>query len=339
MPNYNHAVFLKKSVSGLINQRRAADEILILDDASTDNSIEIIEEAIDNEPNVRLIKLKENKGVIHALNRLLEEASGDWIGFPAADDFLFPQFLNTVEPLILQSTKVGFVSACVEIWDENDKKTGVRPIFYPSLSPKIFSPREAKKLLRESDNHFLGQVTLYRKDALRKLGGFDEKFGSGTDGLALRRLALTMGFGFVPQRCGIWRLHGSNYSLTSAFNIPKYKKSIEQHKTHVDGAPSDMFPDNYSDLIARRMKFGAARLLLNGEMSFASAIDKVAVLIDAGYFETEVLKAFSFAGSQKRALVLMWLFLRLWPFSPFRFAIQPLRRRIAERRGSLANTK
>ena len=62
MPNYNHAPYLSRSLEGLLEQTRPADEVLILDDASTDDSVQIIEETIRDKPNARLIALKKNEG-------------------------------------------------------------------------------------------------------------------------------------------------------------------------------------------------------------------------------------------------------------------------------------
>lgn len=330
MPNFNHAAYLKKSISGMTGQARPADEILILDDASTDNSLAIIEDEIRNETNVRLISAPSNNGVIKGLNRLLEETSSDWVCFPAADDFLFPAFLREAEKLIRKSDQIGFVSASLEVWDENDRQIGVRPIFYPSVLPRIFAPKEAKKLLAQSDNHFMGQVTLYRTAFLRELGGFDERFGSGTDGMVLRQLALSHGFGFTPDRSGIWRLHGDNFSVSSGLDLQKYQKMIDVHQSFIAEAPEGLFPTGYGDLLERRMKFGVARLIFGENRQLGEKIGRIADLIGAGMSERRLLNLLGKAGPLSRTFVQAWVFLKCRPFSILRFLVQPLRRGIAE---------
>jgi glycosyltransferase involved in cell wall biosynthesis len=330
MPNFNHAAYLKKSISGMIGQTRRADEILILDDASTDNSLTIIEHEVRNETNVRLIPSPSNNGVIKGLNRLLSETSSDWVCFPAADDFLFPDFLSQAEKLIHKSDQIGFVSASLEVWDENDRRVGVRPIFYPSLSPRIFSPKEAKKLLVQSDNHFMGQVTLYRTAFLRELGGFDERFGSGTDGMVLRQLALLHGFGFTPDRSGIWRLHGDNFSVSSGLDTLKYQKMIDIHRRFIEEAPEGLFPTGYGDLLERRMKFGVARLIFGENKELGEKIGRTSDLIGAGPVERHLLNMFGKVGPFCRTFVQAWVFLKCRPFSLLRFSAQPLRRGFAE---------
>jgi len=337
MPNYNHAPFLSRSLDGLLEQTRPADQVLILDDASTDDSVQIIETTIRDKPNARLIALKKNEGVIRGLNRLLEEAAGEWVAFPAADDGLLPPFIENMERLVEINPSIGFVSAGVEILDAEGKPAGVRPIFYPSLTPRFFTPAETRKLLLHSDNHFWGQVTFYRREALLAFGGFDEEFGSGTDGIALREIALTHGFGFVPLKLGVWRLHGENYSLSSAFDVPKFRRMVEQHEDYIDCKPAGLYPTGYGKILARRMKFGVARILASSGGPRDEVATKIADLIEAPAWERSAISLMSQTGALSSFLTKSWLFARLWPFSPLRFAIQPIRRMIANM--SVARTK
>ncbi|MCE7997283.1 MAG: glycosyltransferase family 2 protein [Rhodobiaceae bacterium] len=337
MPNYNHAPFLDRSLEGLLEQTRPADEVLILDDASTDESVQVIEEAIADKPFARLIALDKNEGVIRGLNRLLEEATGEWIAFPAADDGLLPDFIEKMERLVEMNLNAGFVSAGVEILDAEGRGAGVRPIFYPSLSPRFFTPAETRKLLLHSDNHFWGQVTFYRREALLEFGGFDEEFGSGTDGIALREIALSHGFGFMPVRLGVWRLHGENYSLSSAFDVPEFKRMVKQHTDYIESKPPGLYPVGYGQILARRMKFGVARILTSSGGSREDMASKVAELVDAPAWERTLLSLMSRTGRLSSFSIKSWLFARLWPFSPIRFAIQPVRRAIANM--SVARTK
>ncbi|MEQ9520596.1 MAG: glycosyltransferase [Parvibaculum sp.] len=330
-PNYNHEKFLGRAISGLANQAHAANEILILDDASTDGSVEILMAAAQDLESIHLILLEENGGVLKALNRLLQEATGDWIGYAAADDYLFPGYLEAMLPIIRANPNVGFVSACVEVWDGDDVVRGTRPIFYPSLEPKVFSPSEARVLMSQSDNHFMGHVTLYRREALLALGGFDEDFGSGTDGMALRDLALMHGFGFVPKKLGIWRLHGENFSLSSAFDIPKFAAMIEKHKSHILANEVGFYPERYEEILERRMKFGVARILLNSmnASNREKLVSDVAELLKMKRADLKIVTLLSKLKTIGPSATLAWVFFRLWPFSPLRFLLQPFRRRYA----------
>src|SRR5690242_11859187 len=86
LPNYNHADFLPGAVEGLLSQRRPADEIIIINDGSTDNSADLIADLAHAYPNIRAVFLKENRGVVACMNYGLTLAEGDYIYFCAADD-------------------------------------------------------------------------------------------------------------------------------------------------------------------------------------------------------------------------------------------------------------
>ena len=330
MPNFNHSAFLNRSISGLLNQERPADEVLILDDASTDNSVEVMREITGDAENVRLICLGQNEGVVSGMNTLLKESSSDWIAYAAADDFLYPSHLKTLEALALSAPDVAFVSACVDLVDENDNKLGDRPVFYPSVTPRVFRPNKVRRLFRKNDNQLQSQVCLFRRETLVAMGGFDEAMGSASDGVLMRELALTHGFGFIPQSLGVWRLHGGNFSLSSAFEVANFKSLIVRAKSYIAKCPNGLFPENYGSLLSRRMQFGVARLIIFGSFSSEQRAEKIIELVDAAPLERRIINHLASDGRGFKLALQMWIYLRLWPYSPFQLAIQPARKRIAQ---------
>src|SRR5688572_8100484 len=92
MPSYNHAKYLPSAIESVLNQTRAPDEFLILDDASTDHSVEIIEAYAARFPSIRFVRNERNQGVIAAHQRLFEMATGDFLYSGAADDQRYPHF-------------------------------------------------------------------------------------------------------------------------------------------------------------------------------------------------------------------------------------------------------
>lgn len=89
VPVYNQNKYLKKCVESLINQTMKEIEIILIDDASTDNSAEIMKNYQENYPNlIRCIYLEENLHQGGARNRGLEIATGEYILFVDSDDWL-----------------------------------------------------------------------------------------------------------------------------------------------------------------------------------------------------------------------------------------------------------
>jgi glycosyltransferase involved in cell wall biosynthesis len=93
VPNYNHGHLLPRCLNSILSQSRQPDELLILDDGSTDNSLEVISRYAENWPIIRVIRIEQNKGVLLAFRRLAEEAAGELVLGCAADDELCPDFI------------------------------------------------------------------------------------------------------------------------------------------------------------------------------------------------------------------------------------------------------
>ena len=91
VPNYNHARYLKAALDAHLEQTEAPCEVIVVDDASTDDSRAIVEDVAARNPRVRLIRVARNGGVNAAMNLGLREAGGDFVCFSAADDLQFLQ--------------------------------------------------------------------------------------------------------------------------------------------------------------------------------------------------------------------------------------------------------
>ncbi len=92
--NYNYAEFLSEAIDSALNQTVKFDEIIIVDDASTDNSAEVITK-FSQLANVKYILKEKNEGQLSSLNEGFLAATGNIIFFLDADDIYEPQYLET----------------------------------------------------------------------------------------------------------------------------------------------------------------------------------------------------------------------------------------------------
>ncbi len=88
---YNSSQFIRKSLYGLLNQTLLSHEIVVVDDGSLDDTVDIIEHEF---PTVRLIRLIKNQGTYHARNIGVSVASNEFITFQDSDDWSHPQRLE-----------------------------------------------------------------------------------------------------------------------------------------------------------------------------------------------------------------------------------------------------
>ena len=94
IPLYNSEKFIKDTINSVLFQTYTNWEVIIVDDCSTDNSVEIILKIIDNNSNIRLIKLENNVGSAQSRNAALEVANGRFIAFLDSDDIWHPDKLE-----------------------------------------------------------------------------------------------------------------------------------------------------------------------------------------------------------------------------------------------------
>ncbi|MBC9875433.1 glycosyltransferase family 2 protein [Macrococcoides bohemicum] len=94
MPVYNNEKYVTESIESVKKQTYQDWELLIINDKSTDNSLSIVKEAAKKDSRIRIIDLKENKGVANARNVGMSEATGKYIAFLDGDDLWAPEKLE-----------------------------------------------------------------------------------------------------------------------------------------------------------------------------------------------------------------------------------------------------
>src|SRR5262249_51945403 len=141
MPNYNHARFLPVALRAILNQTWRPLEVLVIDDGSTDNSVEVIEQFAERDSIIRLIRNDRNRGVAYSLDRGVALASGEYLLFAAADDYILPHFLERSLSLLGQCPEAGLSCCDSAALDEN---SGATREYKAEITekPRHFSPSE-----------------------------------------------------------------------------------------------------------------------------------------------------------------------------------------------------
>lgn len=84
LPNYNHGHYLPICLQSIVDQSLPADEIVVVDDASSDNSVEVIKSFAAKCPAIRFYQNERNMGVNYTINRLFSLVTGDLVFGPAS---------------------------------------------------------------------------------------------------------------------------------------------------------------------------------------------------------------------------------------------------------------
>lgn len=118
IPVYNSEKFLKESLESVIHQTYSDVEIIVVNDGSTDKSLEILKQYEDK---ITIIN-QENMGLSEAVNAGIKKMSGNWLKWLSPDDILYP---NAVEILVKEAKKLPENTILYSNWemiDENGKK-------------------------------------------------------------------------------------------------------------------------------------------------------------------------------------------------------------------------
>ena len=164
IPTYNRAKSVCRSVSSVLDQTFTDFEIIIIDDASTDDTVERLKEFGDR---IRVIRHPENKGVSAARNSGLIKAKGEYIALLDSDDYWMPNKLQ-VQVAFFKENPDAVISQVREVWIRNGKRVNpakkhLKPsgdIFIPSLKLCLVSP----------------SAVMFKKSLLDEVGMFDEEF-------------------------------------------------------------------------------------------------------------------------------------------------------------------
>jgi glycosyltransferase involved in cell wall biosynthesis len=259
--NYNHGRFLPDALDGLLAQTRPADELIIIDDASTDDSTAVISPYLERFPQAQLVRNPVNLGCVANLNRAIDMVRGDIIHFAAADDVTYPRLFETGVALLTAHPQAALVSARTDLMAENGRVIGPLATPTPLKRDGFISPDAAAHMLMRDDGWFTGNTTLYRREALAAAGGFPDELGSFCDGYISRLLALRHGACFSPEVLGAWRRMEGGLAWSQTADLARAEQLIAIVARHMTEA-SDLFPAGYRQRWAGRYLFGARRLTL-----------------------------------------------------------------------------
>lgn len=247
IPNYNDGRFLERCLCAVISQSRPADEIIVYDDGSTDDSLERLEELRKRWPQVRVVVLGSNLGVVSVVNRALTEITGDWVHFLAVDDCPLPGLYQLAMEKAVQHPRAGvlfgaFVTAH-EQTGERFTETADKWIGPGYISPK----RMVWSLFHKAPALFsLGYTNIWRTEALREEGGFIPELGPYCDTVAFRCASAKHGgvyLGGSPVVCV--RVSSDTYGGQVWKDIPKYSKVMTLAAEIMRTRYPDLFPERY----------------------------------------------------------------------------------------------
>jgi glycosyltransferase involved in cell wall biosynthesis len=215
VPNYNHAQYLPEALNAILNQYCRPMEVIVIDDCSTDNSVEVIEAFIRQDPIIRLYRNEQNRGVIFSMNRGLSLATGEYVYFGAADDRICPDLFEKSMALLAKHPEAGLCSALLQLIGPNGEDKGWISTPVVAETACFLPPKKVIADLTAYGFWFTGQTIVYKRDAIvNDTDGFLQELAHRTDHFVDYVVAAKHGACFIPEVLATYRILASGYAET-----------------------------------------------------------------------------------------------------------------------------
>lgn len=168
--SYNHAKYIIETLDSVANQTYKDFQLIISDDRSPDNSVEVIKNWIENHPemNILFIQNEVNVGLCNSLNNMLKKATGEYISFIASDDTYDPGFIeHRVNFLKDSGPEIGMCYSKSYLMDMDSKFIGTEE------RPKWISGDVYDELCYMHNSFCKPFTSMVKKEVYEKIGNYN----------------------------------------------------------------------------------------------------------------------------------------------------------------------
>ena len=238
MTSCDYARYLPAALEAILEQSRPAEEVLVIDDASQDESPRILEAYAARHPNLRLRLHSRRKGVIERLNQSLGETSQPMVLFAGADDLLAPRALQLWTKGLAMAPEAAFCAGVSEPMDEEGRPL-IRRRFPSHRHQGWVPPSRALRIMRGHGFWFSGAATVFRRKRLLDAGGFDPELGLLCDSFVAQVLALQHGFCYLPQPL-VWQRYSP---LSYSQQLLGHREGMAQFRSVMRVRMQERYPE------------------------------------------------------------------------------------------------
>lgn len=173
MPVYNAEAFLEEAIESILAQTFTDFEFVIVDDASTDHSLEIIQKYLELDQRIILLNNEKNLGIAGTRTKGTKYATGKFVAVADADDISFPTRFEKQHAYLESHSECGVVGAFIQLFNsETGKILGFRKYYEDDK-------RLRKRIFLYSP--IAQPVSMIRRDVFENLGYYDPKYPPAED--------------------------------------------------------------------------------------------------------------------------------------------------------------
>jgi glycosyltransferase involved in cell wall biosynthesis len=195
MPNYNDAHMIEGAISGALSQTRKPDEIIIIDDGSSDNSLEILNSIVEKHSHLTLLVNEKNQGVVYSFNRALEQTKTEYVCFASMDDGMEPTWIEKSMQMLSYFPDAGI--CCSDLYQDYPDGTRGEIRGDWCKEPTHFSGRDFAHIV--NGHYIAGTTVVVKKEPFMKVGAYRPELRWHSDWFAWLVVAMRHGVCVIPE--------------------------------------------------------------------------------------------------------------------------------------------
>jgi glycosyltransferase involved in cell wall biosynthesis len=208
LPAYNSGKYVTQAIESVLAQTWRDFELIVIDDGSTDNTLEMIQKCAASDPRVKVFT-QPNAGLSTTLNRGISLAANEWIFRMDNDDLMRPNRIERQIAFIAEHPELSVASSLVRHIDGKDRVIG-------KDNSKLFTHEAIEKLIAANGLvSFSHPAVAFRKSAVLAVGGYRKQFFP-TEDIDLWNRLVEKGYKVLvqPEYLLDYRMHGNSATIS-----------------------------------------------------------------------------------------------------------------------------
>ena len=259
IPNRNDSAFLSVCIDSVLRQKVRPDQIIFVDDQSTDGSLDKAHAILAGIPGSIVLANPVCMGTMGALNEGLKLATCDYVLFLASNDHLVDGIIERAKSSIAIFGRPGVWSAMVWAADEVGRYKYVYPSPVIALKDTYFGPDECIRLAMKLGNWFTGTTLFFHRETLQSIGGFDAEYRGLADLFAALTVASHQGAVFCPRPLGVMRMHSGGYLWRTLTDLNDLESILAKIEIRGNKLSPRLFNSRFVSRTKHRIRFSAMR--------------------------------------------------------------------------------
>jgi glycosyltransferase involved in cell wall biosynthesis len=219
MPAYNSHRFIEDSIQSILGQTFQDFELIIVDDGSTDPTLEIAQRYAKCDSRVSIIQ-SDHGGISQAINRGIEHAKSDWIAIMHADDIALPQRFEKQHTAAKRNPQVIAWGTYAYHINELGKILGLSEVG-PTTADEFYIRCQKGEIIQ-----LIHPTMLMRKEAVMKVGGYNSLFDGSEELELLCRLGALGPILSIAEPLLLYRIHSSSVTMQRFFHMRAFSRFI-----------------------------------------------------------------------------------------------------------------